>query len=337
MFGYLAQAFNYLARVSNGPLQESLCGEEERDSSLTNGENTCSTPGPAVTACDTINLVGNCHSEICCNDDSRLKKSFDGIITSFFNNRGLVDDHVYFTISVVLANEKPKVGDSVHVVATRSHALGGWIAKQVTITNGWGFGGMDEDDGKPYQDKVLASVVDCNDGIVSLKADDEFHVSLKKFKVGFIPYRGDWVQVDILIGGSDRNFSGKASLLKEEQIISVNPLREKGVVGVVTQLLRGYGFIDDDIFFPFSVCAKGKRLQVGDPVFACIVESHQKKGEWRATYVCLKQSIQSQSQTNADSPLSQSLLSLDDIYIPADLNFGSIHVGSSKDLEIRIQ
>lgn len=211
------------------------------------------------------------------------KKSFDGTVTSYFNNCGLINDHIYFTSSVVCGGEEAQVGDDVCVEASRSHSEGGWVAHKVQITSLW-VTDKDNRDKKPSKDKVIGTVSACNFNTISIKVNTELTVSSHKLKLGYKPFRGDLVQIEIWRKHDDDFLD----IIMEENIISIFPLREKKIHGTVTEMLSGYGFINDDVYFPFNCCEKGYRTKKGDPVVAFVIESKQKRGDWRAVNVSLK-------------------------------------------------
>lgn len=59
-------------------------------------------------------------------------KEFDGLVTSLHSSYGLIDNEVYFTHDVVTDGVLPKVGDTVHVKASRRHQVAGWKAECVS-------------------------------------------------------------------------------------------------------------------------------------------------------------------------------------------------------------
>ncbi|XP_012556830.2 uncharacterized protein LOC100201712 isoform X1 [Hydra vulgaris] len=261
--------------------------------------------------------------------NENIYSSFEGVVTSYFNNRGLINNEIYFTQNVVLGNEQPKVGDNVSVEATRLHSDGGWIAKRVQILNLWG-SVFDDNANKPEKELYVGSVTSVDNNKVTLFVNSEFYLTPRKFKIGYKPFIGDWVQIEVWRQSIESNF-----LISDENVICVSPLREKRVHGTVTELLRGYGFINETLYFSFSVCERGVYLNIGDSVVADIIESKQRRDEWRATYVSRKVTVKkniekNENLTNIDNkPIS-------DISISDDLNFGSIQLNCKRSIEISI-
>lgn len=62
-------------------------------------------------------------------------REFDGLVTSLHSSYGLIDNEVYFTHDVVSDGVMPRVGDTVHVKASRKHQVGGWKAECVSRVN----------------------------------------------------------------------------------------------------------------------------------------------------------------------------------------------------------
>ena len=214
-----------------------------------------------------------------------LKKSFDGVITSYFNKVGLINEHIYFTQGSIIGNENPQVGDEVAVHAVRSHSEGGWIANSVQILHTWDL--EDKEPGIPTKEFMIGSVKNIRNQIVQIEASTcQIDISTKKFKVGFKPYKGDWVQIEYWnhIVNADKG----STKFSTENVITVSPLRERKLHGVVTNVFGSYGLINGNVYFTFTSVEKGYRLKQGDHVIALVLESKQVRGEWRANYVIRK-------------------------------------------------
>ena len=56
------------------------------------------------------------------------QRFFTGVVTSVTSECGMINDHVFFEVDVVLGGMKLEVGDTVHVEAQRKHSRAGWIA-----------------------------------------------------------------------------------------------------------------------------------------------------------------------------------------------------------------
>ncbi len=68
-------------------------------------------------------------------------------------------------------------------------------------------------------------------------------------------------------------------------VSEVRPLRERAVLGEVTQVTHGYGTIDEDIHFTMSSCCHGYFPTTGEQVKADCVEYKHHRNNWRAFYV----------------------------------------------------
>ena len=56
------------------------------------------------------------------------QRFFTGVVTSVTSDSGMINDHVYFEMGVVMGGVKPEVNDFVHVEAERRHSKAGWRA-----------------------------------------------------------------------------------------------------------------------------------------------------------------------------------------------------------------
>lgn len=57
------------------------------------------------------------------------RRFFSGVVTSVSSaDSGMINDHIYFEMGVVLGGDKAEVGDIVHVQTERRHSKGGWRA-----------------------------------------------------------------------------------------------------------------------------------------------------------------------------------------------------------------
>lgn len=238
--------------------------------------------------CDNDNFVEKTNTNDSNSDEGEkdtehnlLEKTFHGTVTSYFNNRGLIDDSIYFTQDIILGNDQPRVGDEVLVKASRSHSAGGWVALSVQITALWDTE-EEESNNKPYKDTVIGVVVKLLGKTVHIKTTLEYNIPLSKFKAGYKPCSGDWINIEIWNKGLDSDFSSSSF---SNDIISISPLREKKIVGTVTDILSRNGFINGDIYFSFAICKRGTFFKRGDKVVALVIEAKQAKGNWRAVYL----------------------------------------------------
>ena len=62
--------------------------------------------------------------------EANNEKQYDGKVTSLHSGYGLIDNDVYFGYDIV-NRARPKVGDTVRVIAKRKHDAAGWRATKV--------------------------------------------------------------------------------------------------------------------------------------------------------------------------------------------------------------
>ncbi|XP_058515158.1 cancer/testis antigen 55-like [Ochotona princeps] len=105
--------------------------------------------------------------------------------------------------------------------------------------------------------------------------NERVHFSLDVISEGFVPYKGDWLEVEYSIQ------PGTSKM----KIHSVKPIMRNHVKEArVTSVDGRNGVIDDSFFFTLDtlICPKGYVPQVHDVVSVDIVESDQKQYLWRA-------------------------------------------------------
>lgn len=243
-----------------------------------------------------------------------------GKITSFFNNRGLIDDSIYFTQDVIVGSDQPNVGDQVVYKASRSHADGGWIASSVQITALWDVEESKEPS-KPYKDVMIGNVVKCYSNGALLKTTQEFDVSLNKFKAGYRPSNGDWVNIELW----NKNDENASSTFHVDDIISISPLREKKIHGIVSDILNRHGFINGDVYFSFAICKRGTFFKRGDHVAAIVIESKQIRGNWRAVYIeHKKKPVSSSKDTSKTTVGDDNKRMVCGVNVTNELQFGEV-------------
>ena len=253
-------------------------------------------------------------------DGDLLEKTIHGTVTSFFNNKGLIDDSIYFTQEMILGNDQPRMGDEVLVKATRSHSFGGWVASSVQITALWNMEEEDDSTPKPYKDTVIGVVVRLFGNVVQVKTSIDFNVPMSKFKAGFYPFNGDWVSIQVWNKGTESAYFCDSSFVND--IISISPLREKKVFGTVTNIQSHNGFINEEVYFSFSICKKGTFFKKGDKVVALAIESKQTKGNWRAVYIEHNKKDKKTDSKSVTSAIDKSCC--DDLSVTKEVFFGNL-------------
>ena len=249
-----------------------------------------------------------------------LEKNIHGTVTSYFNNRGLIDDSIYFTQNVIIGNDQPRVGDEVLVKASRSHLAGGWVALSVQITALWDTE-EEESTHKPYKDTIIGVVVKLFGNVVQIKTTLDFNLPLSKFKAGYQPYNGDWISIEIWNKGTGQTDFSSFSLIND--IISISPLREKKIVGTVTDIQSRNGLINGDVYFSFAICKRGTFFKKGDKVVALVIEAKQAKGNWRAVYIehCKKE----EKSSTKLGDMTKIASSCNDVSVSKEILFGNLN------------
>ena len=197
-------------------------------------------------------------------NDISLSKTFDGVVTALYSGRGLIDDHIYFSQETVVGNIKLQIGTKVTVEASRTNEQGGWVATKVQVFNEWN-----------TEQEEVESVTEINGIITYFKnvsglINNKHSFSRASCLNNYYPMVNDFVLCKI------RSANGL-----ENEIVAVEPLREKQFVGVVTNIMNRYGFIDDEIYFPFGAC-RGYTPKLGHWVLVTAIESNQRRSQWRA-------------------------------------------------------
>ncbi|XP_065066757.1 RNA helicase Mov10l1-like [Rhopilema esculentum] len=200
-------------------------------------------------------------------NDISLSKAFDGVVTALYSGRGLIDDHIYFSQETVVGNIKLQIGTKVSVEASRTNEQGGWVATKLQVFNEWN-----------TEQEEVESVTEINGIITYFKnvsglINNKHSFSRASCLNNYYPMVNDFVLCKI------RNANGL-----ENEVVAVEPLREKQFVGVVTSIMNRYGFIDDDIYFPFGAC-RGYTPKLSHWVLVTAIESNQRRSQWRAMRV----------------------------------------------------
>ena len=235
-----------------------------------------------------------------------------GKVTSIHNGYGLINKDVYFEFKTVSGGTKPRVGDDVNMTVCRSDENSGWRATSVTVCHSSSSEWTDRDKGgtgiktpviiEPSLSTPLHSngiKKDTNSsqmdekgspttprqeatvGIVSRTSkdsgflNDTIPFNFSDVRHGYTPYQGDWVKADVVTDPStDEVFA-----------INICPLREQCFDGQVNSLQQGFGYIDQEIYFTFSACAKGFVPVRGQRVTGTAIEYTRGRSAWRATSV----------------------------------------------------
>lgn len=199
------------------------------------------------------------------------KKTFHGEITSLYSGRGLIDEHIFFSQDIVVGNARLKVGTKVIVEASRTNSQGGWVATKVTVFKEWG---VDSEETEKVTEIIgMVTYVRGVSGLVN----DKYSFTKANCLRNYHALVNDFVKCELRTFGKDDS---------DGEIISVKPLREIQFVGMVTETIDYFGFVDEDIYFPFGACKPGSyRPRKGDWVLVTAMESKHKKSHWRGSVI----------------------------------------------------
>ena len=109
-------------------------------------------------------------------------------------------------------------------------------------------------------------------------------LNLDKVNSTFVPYVGDWLQLESLVEVDVESGDLGGTVL---EVDNITPLRSKLLVGKVTKWdgAIGVGVIDNDVIFNKGSCEPGYAPSIGDKVVADSIESDQGIHTWRALTV----------------------------------------------------
>ncbi|XP_032128887.1 cancer/testis antigen 55-like [Sapajus apella] len=197
-------------------------------------------------------------------------KTVQGVVTSFCGDYGVIDESIYFSCDVVTGNEPLKVGQRVNAVVEEDKTLYGLRAIKVDIV--------------PYDagpsDAGTKLLVGC---VTSISEDtvyisDDINFSLDIISEDFVPYEGDWLDVE---------YSSEPGI-SNIKAISAKPTRWACAEEVCITSVRGRnGVIDNNIFFTLDSVKlpHGYQPQLFDTVSVVMVESTHFCYVWRAVSI----------------------------------------------------
>ncbi|XP_048192700.1 cancer/testis antigen 55-like [Perognathus longimembris pacificus] len=208
--------------------------------------------------------------------DNKLK-TVQGFVTSFSSDHGWIDESIYFSADVT-GNLPLKVGQKVTAIVEEDEIFSRLKAIKVDAISD-NFEIIIQPGPKM---RVLAGCVTrVKKDIVYI--DKKLYFSLDIFSTGFVPYKGDWVEIEY----------SKKSRTSKIKAHSVKPMNSKHVENIyITSLEERNGVIDYSIFFTLDSLKypAGYEPQQYDLVNAVIVESTQVGCTWRAVSITPVQS-----------------------------------------------
>ncbi|KAH0548424.1 probable RNA helicase armi [Cotesia glomerata] len=271
----------------------------------------------------------------------------NGTITSITADTILIDDRYICDISNSPTNNLEK-GLKVHYLAYQTSQDDIKVRKIISIVSDF-WDVNDDGDLISNNDKnqIIRKTIVCK---VMKRDGRKVHlepintiINLDKADATFVPYRGDWVQVESLVELNENSGDLGGEVL---EVSKIYPLRSTIKIGLITKYdqLKGVGNVDSDMIFSKVACQPGYIPCEGDKVVCDSIESDQGVYTWRClTVVPLIQvdntgksvaSVNSTSQVNEDN-LNTLLKNKNGISITEDLNF-NLEFNEEKKLDITI-
>ncbi|KAK3769722.1 hypothetical protein RRG08_004971 [Elysia crispata] len=217
-------------------------------------------------------------------------QTIEGKVTHLFHGNGLINNEIYFSLSDVNGNHLLQVGDKVETKAVQQNEHGGWHAEQINVLEKAWEAEVKEtteiDLADLHKAVVVGKVTKFHNKHGAINSEIEF--SLSDCSDGFVPAKGDWVsayveEIELEISeGREQEAWDSQGPAKIKKAWNVCPARSNDIEGRVTFVKNDYGFINDEIHFKLTSCLNGYKPKKNDFVKATLVESAQKKLEWRA-------------------------------------------------------
>ncbi|XP_005325243.2 cancer/testis antigen 55 [Ictidomys tridecemlineatus] len=201
--------------------------------------------------------------------DSNLR-TIQGVVTTFCTDYGWIDGSIYFSTDAVTGNVPLKAGQKVTALVEEdkaSHVLK--AIKVDAISDHF-------DDSGPSD--LGTSVLISRATLVTKDAvyiNEDTCFSLSIIRDGFVPYQGDWLEVEYCVQPGISNINA----------LSVKPMNCRHVDEVCISSVHGrHGVVADTIFFTLDSLKlpAGYVPQPNDIVDVVIVDSVQSCYIWRA-------------------------------------------------------
>ncbi|KAM5221520.1 cancer/testis antigen 55 [Ctenodactylus gundi] len=197
--------------------------------------------------------------------DEIKAKRVKGVVTSWCNNYGLIDDTIYFTADAV-GNVPLRVGQRVTATVEEDETTSELKAVKVDLV----------DDSGPSGATIKILI-----GYVSSVTRDTVWINKRTsfsrdiICEGFVPYKGDWMEVEY----------SQLPRTSKIEVHSAKPLKYKHLRGVCINSVRGRtGVIEDGIFFTLECLERPAHYipQPYDVIDVVAVQSMQSSYNWRA-------------------------------------------------------
>ncbi|XP_070611484.1 RNA helicase Mov10l1 isoform X2 [Erythrolamprus reginae] len=264
-------------------------------------------------------------------DELKMMKTVEGVITRFCLDYGMIDDLIYFNQDVVMRGVPLQVGQRVlaHVEENKiSHGLR--AVRVERICDKWDDNSIGsyivDGNGKT----LIGSITKFNgvSGFINQSTSFSMEVVCKDF----YPCKGDLVEAEYIVNPSTWT----------SQAVSVKPLRFKRIDKIYISNMYGRtGVVDDSIFFnlDFLSLPEDYLPRKDDLVNVVVVESDQSCYSWRA--FCMAPVDKNRLLQSQDINLNESNENLlndkEGLEVSKMTDFGKLKLGESKSMVIWIE
>ncbi|ELW46942.1 hypothetical protein TREES_T100012430 [Tupaia chinensis] len=197
-------------------------------------------------------------------------KTKRGVLTNIYSNYGLINKSIYFTYDVVTSDTPLKVGQKVMVVLEEEETAFELKAIKVDVL----CDGMEDSGLSDFGTRVITGCV-TSVSRDAVYVDEKTSFSLDSVSEAFMPYKGDWIEVEYSIVPGAKNI----------KVHSAKPLFCRHLEEVCITSLHGRnGVVNGIIFFTLDSLElpDGYKPQKHDIVNVDAVESVQSCYIWRA-------------------------------------------------------
>lgn len=236
---------------------------------------------------DAENFVAVANAEADNNPEGCFYKT--GTVTTITADCVIIDK-LYMCESVNVNVDNLKVGDRIQYMAyQRDHSEEPRIRKITSIVDdNWDTEDVQTQSADLTQSQIMkrsiVAKVMRREGRQVFLEPVNVSLNLDKVKSTFIPYVGDWLQLESLVELDENSGDLGGEVL---EVDNIRPLRSKLKVGNVSSWdsHSGVGAVDKDIVFNKGSCEPGYVPCVGDKVVTDCIESDQGMYTWRSLTV----------------------------------------------------
>ncbi|XP_044008697.1 probable RNA helicase armi [Aphidius gifuensis] len=228
-----------------------------------------------------------------------------GTITQIYEDSVVIDDHFICDLTDITIN-KYEIGTKVNYLGyLKSENDEPRIRKIISICDGlWDNNNNSKTneeliDNKQIMNKFIVDKVKKREGRKVYFETIDKVIDLNKVESTFVPYVGDWIQLESLLEVDELSHDLSGQVL---EVNKIQPLRSKIKIGLVTKYdaKTGVGSIEKDIVFNKYSCETGYIPRLGDKVVCDCIESDQGIYIWRCLTVVSLYHLQKQNNNNGD-------------------------------------